>query len=136
MIVSGANKTYTDLKDKKVIDQRDFMNRLFLVEKELPEMAWKVTGNQKVILGYPCIEAVKQDTAGNRTIAWFAPSIKINGGPAGFCNLPGMILGVDINGGSRTLTAKSIEPAAPGLLILRPKEGKKVSEEEYNKIRS
>ncbi len=136
MIVSGANKTYTDLKDKKVIDQRDFMNRLFLVEKELPEMAWKVTGNQKVILGYPCVEAVKQDTAGNKTIAWFAPSIKINGGPAGFCNLPGMILGVDINGGSRTLTAKSIEPAAPGVMkILKPKDGKKVSEKEYNQDR-
>ena len=135
MIVSGENKTFTDLKDKKVIDQRDFMNRIFLVEKELPEPTWKVTGNQKVILGYPCIEAVKQDTAGNKTIAWFAPSIKISGGPAGFCNLPGMILEIDINGGNRILTAKSIEPADPReMKIQKPKEGRKVSEKEYNEI--
>jgi GLPGLI family protein len=135
MIVSGDNKTYTDLKNKKVIEQRDFMNRIFLVEKELPETSWKVTGNQKVILNYPCMEAVKLDTAGNKTVAWFAPSIKNSGGPAGLGNLPGMILEVDMNNGTRTLTATSIEPlVANGMKIGKPKDGKKVSEDEYKVI--
>jgi len=135
MIVSGQNKVFTDLKNGQVTDQRDFMNRVFLVEKEMPASDWKVTGNQKTILGYPCMEAVRLDTAGIKTIAWFAPSISIKGGPAGFCNLPGMILEVDIDGGRRTYTAKSLEPVPmTDLKKQKPKDGKKVTEAEYTQI--
>lgn len=135
MVASGQNKVYTDLKNKKLIDQKDFMNRMFLVEKDLPETNWKVTGNQKPILGYTCMEAIKQDTAGNKTIVWFAPAITIKGGPSGLCNLPGMILEADMNNGSRTYTAKSIESlSAKDLKIEKPKEGKKVTEAEYRAI--
>jgi GLPGLI family protein len=135
MVGAGSNKTYTDLKNKVVIEQRDFMNRLFLVEKEIPETSWKITGNQKVILGYPCSEAVKVDSAGLKTVVWFSPSIKISGGPAGFYSLPGMILEVNVNGGSRILTAKSIENiSAHDLKLEKPREGKKVTEEEFRKI--
>lgn len=135
MVVSGENKTFTDLKNKKIIDQRDFMNRIFLVEKEILAPDWKITGNQKVILGYNCMEAVRQDTSGKKTTAWFAPSISISSGPAGFCNLPGMVLEADINDGSRVITAKSIESiAAADLKLQKPKDGKKVSEQEYSTI--
>jgi GLPGLI family protein len=135
MVVSGENKTFTDLKNNRIIDQKDFMNRIFLVEKEIPESNWKVTGNQKDILGFNCFEATRQDTAGNKTVAWFAPSINIKGGPAGFCNLPGMILEVDVNNGTRFYTAKSVEPVAPDdLKLQKPKVGKKVTEDEFKTI--
>lgn len=135
MVVSGENKTFTDLKNKKIIEQRDFMNRIFLVEKEIPAPDWKITGNQKVILGYNCMEAVRQDTSGKKTTAWFTPSISISSGPAGFCNLPGMVLEADINDGSRVITAKSIESiASADLKLQKPKDGKKVSEQEYSAI--
>ena len=134
MVVSGENKIFTDLKNKIITDQKDFMNRIFLVEKKIPEPDWRITGNQKVILGYTCMEAVRQDTAGKKTAVWFAPSIAISGGPAGFCNLPGMVLEADINDGQRSLTAKSIEPVAKVLQLQKPKEGKKVTEEEYKAI--
>lgn len=135
MVVSGENKTYTDLKSKKVIEQKDFMNRIFLVEKDLSGTDWKITGNQKNILGYNCIEATKTDTAGKKTVAWFAPSINVSGGPADLRDLPGMILEADIDGGSRVYTAKSVEALTPAeLKIQKPKEGKQVSEDEYKKI--
>jgi GLPGLI family protein len=135
MVVGGQSKIFTDLKNQKVIEQRDFMNRMFLVEKPLPAMNWKITGNQKVILGYPCMEASRLDTAGVKTTVWFAPSLTIKSGPSGFCNLPGMVLEADINNGSRLYTAKSIEPV-PGdkLKLQRPKEGKSVSETEFKEI--
>ena len=135
MVISGDNKVYTDLKNQKIIDQREFMNRMFLVEKEIPVSDWKHTGNQKVILGYPCMEATKQDTAGVKTIVWFAPSFEIKGGPAGFCNLPGMVLAADVKDGSHTFLAKSLEPVETGALkIKKPGDGKKVTEDEYKKI--
>jgi GLPGLI family protein len=135
MVVGGQNKIYTDFKNQKVIEQRDFMNRMFLVEKPMPVNNWKITGNQKVILGYPCMEAYKVDTAGIKTIVWFSPSIVAKSGPSGFCNLPGMVLEADINNGSRLYTAKNIEPVASNELKLeKPREGKSVSEKEYNEI--
>ena len=135
MVISGDNKVYTDLKNQKIIDQREFMNRMFLVEKEIAVSDWKLTGNQKVILGYPCIEATKQDTAGVKTIVWFAPSFEIKGGPAGFSNLPGMVLSVDVKDGTHTYLAKSVEAVEAGALkIKKPGDGKKVTEGEYQKI--
>lgn len=132
MVGSGGSKIFTDLKNNTIIEQRDFMNRMFLVEKKMPESNWKVTGNQKVILGYQCMEATRQDTAGIKTVIWFTPTLNIKSGPSGFCNLPGMVLEVDINGGSRTYIAKSVEQLAPGELKMeKPKDGKKVTEEEY-----
>jgi GLPGLI family protein len=135
MMVSGANKIYTDLSSKKIIDQRDFMNRIFLVEKDLPVTDWKISGNQKIILGYSCLEATKTDTSGIKTIAWFAPSINVSGGPAGLGSLPGMILEADINNGSRVYVSKSVQSLKPGeVKIQKPKDGRQVTEEEYRKI--
>jgi GLPGLI family protein len=135
MVIGGQSKIFTDLKNQKVIEQRDFMNRMFLVEKPMPEMNWKITGNQKVILDYPCMEAFRLDTAGVKTIVWFAPSITVKSGPSGFCNLPGMVLEADINNGSRHYTAKNIQQVPPDKLKLqRPREGKAVSEGEFKDI--
>jgi GLPGLI family protein len=131
----GDDKIYTDLKNSKTIEQREFMNRMFLIEKPLPESGWKITGNQKVILGYSCMEASKADTAGSKTVVWFAPALDIKGGPAGFSNLPGMVLGVDVDNGSRTYMAKSVEQVTPELLkIQKPKDGKKLTESEFKEI--
>jgi GLPGLI family protein len=135
MVTSGDNKIFTDLKNQKITEQRDFMNRIFLVEQAMPAPDWKITGNQKVILGYPCIEATKQDTAGVKTVVWFAPSFEIKGGPAAFSNLPGMVLEADVKDGSHTFLAKSVVPADPrDLKIKKPGEGKKVTDAEYHKI--
>jgi GLPGLI family protein len=135
IVSTGANKIYTDLKNKKIIEQRDFMNRMFLVEQDLPVSNWKITGNQKEILGYPCNEAVKQDSAGIKTIVWFSPVLETKGGPATFSDLPGMVLEADVNGGARTYIATSIS-AVPekDLKIKKPGDGKKVTEAEYKKI--
>jgi GLPGLI family protein len=135
MIASGQSKIFTDLKSQKVTEQRDFMNRMFLIERPVKESNWKITGNQKVILGYPCMEAFRLDTAGAKTTVWFAPSITVKSGPNGFCNLPGMVLEADINNGDRLYFAKSIEPLPEGKMkIERPKEGKSVSESEFREI--
>ena len=44
------NKTYMDLKNKKLIEQKEFMSRVFLIESELEAEKWKMTGEQKKIL--------------------------------------------------------------------------------------
>ena len=129
------NVVYTDLKKKEVLEQREFMTRMFLIKKEMPEGEWKITGQQKMIMEYPCMEATRVDTAGIVTIAWFSPTIPVSTGPSVFSNLPGLVLEVDINEGSRTFTAKSVSLETPEKdLLKKPKDGKKVTQEEFDEI--
>ena len=129
------NRTYCDLKNNTRIDQRDFMQRKFLVESDLKTSDWKLTGNQKMILNYPCQEATRQDST-RKITAWFTPAIPVSSGPSAFCGLPGLVLAVNINDGDQTLTATSVNLGeANAAKIVKPKDGKKVTEAEFDKIR-
>ena len=137
-IMMGAgpeNKLYVDLKKEEVIEQREFMTRTFLINGEMPSSDWKITGEQKMILDYPCMEATKTDTASVVTRVWFAPTIPVKCGPGKYCNLPGLVLEVDIDNGKRKMLAQSLDFTAPAKeLFKKPKSGKKVSNEEFDKI--
>jgi GLPGLI family protein len=110
------------------------MTRTFLVEGNLSASDWKITGNSRIVLGYNCQEAILKDTT-NVTKAWFTGSIPVSAGPAGFYGLPGLILQVDINEGKRLITAASFDPSIEVTdFLIKPKEGKKVTQEEYRKI--
>jgi GLPGLI family protein len=129
------NRTYCDLKNNTRIDQRDFMQRKFLVESDLKTSDWKLTGEQKMILNYPCQEATRQDST-RKITAWFTPAIPVSSGPSTFCGLPGLVLAVNINDGDQTLTATSVNLGeVDASKIVKPKDGKKVTEAEFDKIR-
>jgi GLPGLI family protein len=129
------NKMYTDFAAKKQIEQREFMTRMFLIEKELGVSDWKLTGNTKEILGYTCQEATRQSKDTTAIVAWFAPSLPIPSGPGEYLNLPGLVLAVDLNNGKRTIVAQSFEPAEiNSKMLAKPKEGKKITEAEFKKI--
>ena len=129
------NKMFTDFAGKKQIEQREFMTRMFLIEKELGVSDWKITGNSKEILGYTCQEAVREPNDSTKIVAWFTPTIPIPSGPGEYLNLPGLVLAVDLDNGKHTLTAKSIEPMeVDAKMIAKPKEGKKTTEEGFKKI--
>ncbi len=128
------NKVFISLSDNRQIEKREFMTREFLIETTLNPSDWKLTGNQKMIMNYPCQEAVKETKEG-KTSAWFTPVIPVSAGPGSINGLPGLVLAVDINDGKQTLIASSIDlnPVA-GNIIVRPDKGKKVTKEEFDKI--
>ena len=128
------NKTYTDLKEGLQIEQKEFMSRSFLIESDLPKGNWKLTGQQKMILEYPCQEAISGEDE-KLAIAWFTPAIPVAAGPDRYGNLPGLVLEVILDGGDNTITAKSIELKEPDEAQLKkPAKGKKVTKEEYQAI--
>ncbi|MFH0760929.1 MAG: GLPGLI family protein [Bacteroidota bacterium] len=128
------NRLFTDLKTKKQIEQREFMTRMFLIEGEMETSPWKLTGNAREILGYTCQEAVlEKDSV--KTVAWFTPSIPVSAGPGLYNNLPGLVLEVNVKDGDRIITATSVEETTGDIARLeKPKEGKKVTKEEFNRI--
>lgn len=126
-------KTFFDIRGQKVVEQRDFMSRMFLIESAADSLPWKLTGNRREILGYPCLEAyyVKDSS---KTVAWFTPSIPVPAGPGNFRGLPGLILEVNVNEGKRLITASSVTMEDVTSLIVKPKQGKKVTKEEFKAI--
>lgn len=134
MMSTPENIMYRDLKNQKMVHQKEFMTRNFLIESDIQKEEWKLTGNQQVILGYPCQEALKNDTSGMVKV-WFTPAIPVSTGPGEFGGLPGMVLAVDVNDGEQTMTAKSVDlvKVDPDKLQ-KPNKGKKVSREKFNSI--
>ena len=125
------NKLYMDLKNKRAIEQKEFMSRVFLIESELEARKWKISGNQREILDYACQEATTL-VDGKQVHAWFTPEIAVPVGPGKYTDLPGLVLAVEMNEGDRKLEATGIElkPLEQGVLN-KPKKGKKVTRDEY-----
>lgn len=131
---SGDNMVYLNFKDNLKIEQREFMTRIFLIKEEAENGSWKLSGNQKMIMDYPCQEATKI-TENDTISAWFTPAIPVPAGPSSFVNLPGLVLEVNINNGKRMILAQKIDfKQIDKDLIAKPKKGKKVSKEEFQKI--
>ena len=129
------NQFYTDLQKKETIEQREFMTRMFLIEDKQDAAGWKLTGEQKEVLGFACQQASKSTSDSTGVIAWFCPEIPVPAGPQNYTGLPGLVLEVNVNDGDRTITATQIDLAAVSAEdILKPKKGKKVSREEFDQI--
>jgi GLPGLI family protein len=126
-------KLYVDFKKQKVVDQRDFMSRIFLIESMTDTLPWKLTGNRREILGYPCLEASYTKDSSS-ALAWFTPSIPVPAGPGSYRGLPGLILEVNVNDGKRVISAASVTMADVTDQVVKPKKGKKISKDEFNKM--
>ncbi len=129
------NKVFTNLKNKKQVEQREFMTRLFLIEQEMDATKWKITGRQKTILDYPCQEAVLEEDE-KKITAWFTPKIAIPAGPEKFYGLPGIILAIESSDGKYSITATSIDLDTPvdKTLFTKPAKGKKLTQKQFDKI--
>jgi GLPGLI family protein len=127
------NKIYCDLSTKTMTQQRDFMQRKFLIESPIDGSGWKLTGKQKMVLNYPCMEAVHVDSI-DTVSAWYTPVIPISSGPMDHIGLPGMVLEVHINNDTEVIMATSVSKEVDASLIKKPKDGKKVTQEEFDKI--
>ena len=127
------NVIYTDLSEKKQVEQREFMTRVFLIDGEIAQQ-WKITGNQKMILNFPCQEAIVEKDS-TKTIAWFTPVIPVSAGPSKYGGLPGLILSVESGDGKQSTIATSVDfSLLPGDKLEKPNKGKKVTREEFDKI--
>lgn len=129
------NNIYTNRDKNELIQSTEFFGKYFLINGNLKNKKWKVTGDQKQILDYTCQKAVLLDTL-QSVIAWFTTQIPVPAGPNGYCNLPGMILSIETDKGDRIITATKVEfRSLKEGEIIKPIKGKKVSVEEFNKIR-
>jgi GLPGLI family protein len=133
-ITEPDNRIYIDLENQRVIEQKDFMSRIFLIESPLEPQKWRISGEQKTILEYACLEAISEEE-GKDVHAWFTPQIAVATGPGRYSGLPGLVLAVEMDNGNRKLEAISLELKPVDKSVLeKPTRGKKVTPEEYQAI--
>ena len=128
---SPDNKLHIDFTNRKVVEQKEFMTRVFLIESELESQKWKISGKQKKILDYACMEATRE-VDGEEIRVWFTPQIAVPAGPGKYSDLPGLVLAAEKHKGDVTWKALSVDLKPLDKDVLKkPGKGKKVSHEEY-----
>lgn len=128
------DQVFCDLSSGKQVEKREFMSRIFLIEKEIESKSWRLVNEQKEILGYKCLLATKEEDS-TMVRAWYTPEIAIASGPGAFVNLPGLVLEVEVDEGERSIVAREIEFGDVDEKELKmPKKGKKMSGEDFEAL--
>ena len=125
-----------DYKSKTAKDLVSFLGKSYLVESDIPRFKWKIQNEIKEIAGYLCMKAETIDPVkGTPIAAWFTDKIPIYGGPEGYGGLPGMILGLEMDGNAVIIEATEVQLSDKiELPIPKKMKGKKIEREAFNKL--
>jgi GLPGLI family protein len=130
------NIFYKDFTTQTSIEKRNLMEKDFIVEDSIRNISWKlVDGETKTIAGHSCKKATGKSPLGSDIVAWYAEDISLSSGPAQFGGLPGLILAMDVNHSEFVYTATTISKDVKKSELKAPTKGKKVTPEEFAKIR-
>lgn len=155
MITAGADDiTFVNLGEGTSVEQRELGTKKYIVTDSVRKLNWKLTGETKTILGYPCQQATAQRISSRMSMtidngetkrqeipdtmnitAWFAPSIPVAAGPEYQAQLPGLIMAIDINNGRTVYKAIELSPKVDVANIKEPKGNKKITQAEFTKER-
>ncbi len=137
LFIKGKGINYLNLEEDIVIEQKESDGVLYNITQKLSDISWSLENETKEIGKYTCYKATtfyKTQIAGKKknyyVEAWYVPELPIRHGPAGFGNLPGIILELAID--KVTFYMKYVKLKI-GKKISRP-VGKTVSQKEYDDI--
>jgi GLPGLI family protein len=149
-MAGGNDVVYHNFEKAYRLDQREVMDRNFLVSDSIRMGNWKLTNETKTVLNYVVRKAIGQRisprsrmsmengemkrtnyTDTSTVIAWFTTDIPVAIGPEMQGQLPGAILEMDINKGETTYRAIEVSPKVNLSKLKEPKEGKKMTQTEY-----
>lgn len=130
---------YCNKKTNNRLRQTDVYGQLFLISSPFDNLQWKITKESKTIGNFKTYKAIaleNYDTGESKktweVVAWFAPEISSTFGPGGYGNLPGLIL--ELHRAGKIYTASNYKEVNESFSINKPLEGKKISQEKFEKI--
>ncbi len=132
----GGDLIYTNVKNKEQLWEKEAFGSDFLVENDITTYNWEITNETKKINKYICYKAISKrkvkDKEYTSVIAWFTPDLPYPFGPIEYCNLPGLILELEV--ASIRFYAIKIDLTPSNKEIIKPKKGKRVTFEELIEI--
>jgi GLPGLI family protein len=134
----GSNIYYANKKNKENIRQVDAYGDLFLVD--YPVQEWELSSETKQIGAYTCYKARTIKTVKGRkgiiktpVEVWYTPEIAIPFGPIGYGGLPGLVMELSMNNYRYYVIKIELNPKNE-IIIKKPTQGKKVTEEDFREI--
>ncbi len=151
-ISMGGGMTYKNTETKTSIEQVEAFSKLYLINDDLEERQWTITGESKKIGNYTTYQAIYQNIRGVQTFSmsdegkatekrmdttnvtiWYTTDIPVPHGPEQYWGLPGLILELT-DGKVSYLCTKVVLNPEKGIEIDKPKKGKKISSEDFEKL--
>lgn len=131
-------KYYYNNDIKELLIQLKSYGKTLVVKYDSIPYNWKISSEQKIILGYNCFKATTTKRVQNSkgdfkfpVVVWFTPEISFQTGPEDYIGLPGLVLKATYH----SSTPYDIEAIQinneQNITINKPKRGKIVSFEEY-----
>ncbi|MGF7040218.1 GLPGLI family protein [Mucilaginibacter lappiensis] len=117
-MASQHNITYSNMKSKSFITQKDVYGSTFLIRDSLRSIKWKITDERRDIAGFQCRRANGLTKDSVYVVAFYCEQIHVSSGPESFYGLPGMILGVALPHENVTWFATKVieEPVGAGMI--------------------
>lgn len=146
--------SYVDIANGTRVDQREIMDKSFVVSDTVQKLQWKLSDETKKILNFTAHKATAttinqrprmtmengemkremfNDTV--KVVAWYTTDIPVPTGPNYSGQLPGLILELDNNNGQSVTKAIEFSPKVSASKIKEPKDGKKLTAAEFSKER-
>lgn len=141
---------YTNLESSITTSKQELAGKSFIVTDTLKKLAWKLSDEQKEIMGLKARKAtatrigtrfniqmengeMKRVQVPDTTVinAWFTPEIPVAAGPEFSTQLPGLILELEMNKGRVVYKAVEISPKVKVDNIKEPKGGKAISAADF-----
>lgn len=136
MGMGSDGEMYRNFEEMRFVNSREFEGKKYLIKGEIAQTPWKVTGQTREIAGFPCMQAIYDDTLEQQELtAWFTPTIPVAAGPSIYGQLPGLIIALDINNGEIVYRPLEINFDAPEAKDLEePTKGKDITREEFEEM--
>ncbi len=136
LIAAGGLNKYYQNRNKNSLEIQNCitLGECFIIVSKFKK--WQLTQETKKIAGYLCYKATTVVKLNKKTInitAWYCPQIPVSFGPKDYNGLPGLVLEVQNNFRYFRATKLVLNPKEK-VRIKKPTKGKRVSQEEYNKM--
>ena len=146
--------SYTHFEKGLKVDQREVMEKNYVVTDSIRKLKWKLSEETKPILNFTARKAtsttisqrprmtmengemkreMQADTVS--VVAWYTTEVPVSAGPNYAGQLPGLILEVDVNNGQNVIKAIEFSPKVAVNKIKEPTDGKKLTPAEFEKER-
>lgn len=136
-IFGGQTKYYLNYQDREYFKETEAYGETFIIP--IDKRTWEIQKEKKKIGKYLCQKAVTSYTVVNvrgefekNVTAWFTPELNFSYGPKGFFGLPGLI--IELKDDKITYYSSNIKFNQKDVELKKPTKGKKVTQEEYDKI--
>lgn len=138
--IGGSGIYYCNLKNSEKKRTVNLYDSDYTIDVSQNKIKWNLIKESKKILGYDCYKAegkyieysnfLKKEITFNIT-AWYTPHIPVPYGPASYDGLPGLVL--EASRSSFYFIANEIN-LDKNTKIKKPKEGKSISQIDYNEL--